>query len=282
MLLAPTPSAMRAMLQLCDNFACDLHIVFNAAKSKCMYMGPKLKSSCSLPEFLVGGSVIDFVDEWPHLGHIISSNGNDRADIMSKRNVLCQQINNVLCFFRGRDPITKLALMKAYCSSFYGAVLWDLAHRSVQEVCTVWRKGLRRTWTLPHNTHCNLLPLLCDMLPLMDELSSRCAKFIVNALDSDNELVSFVARHGVYFGRMLSPIGRNAHFCCSRYGRQLNDIASVSKIFVRAYVQHHQSPDVFYTARCLLELLYIKHGYLHMNFFSHDELKCAIFYMSTG
>jgi len=45
--------------------------------------------------------------------------------------------------------------------------------------------------------------LLCDMLPLMDELSCQCAKFIANALDSDSNVVSYVARHGIYYGRMF-------------------------------------------------------------------------------
>jgi len=109
--------------------------------------------------------------------------------------------------------------MKAYCSSFYGSVLWYLANASIRDVCIVWRKGLRRIWDLPHNTHCNLRLLLCDTLPLMDELICSCATFITNVLDSDNDAVSYVARHGVYFSRMLSPIGRNALFsCCLRYG----------------------------------------------------------------
>jgi len=34
-----------------------------------------------------------------------------------------------------------------------------------------------------------------------------------------------MTRSGVYYGRMLSPIGRNASFCFSRYG--------VTKDFVR-------------------------------------------------
>jgi len=97
---------------------------------------------------------IEFVDKWPHLGHIISATRDDKVDIMSKRNTLCQHINNVLCFFASRDPITKLKLMKAYCNSFYGSVLWDLANASIRDVCIVWRKGLTLIWDLPHNTHC--------------------------------------------------------------------------------------------------------------------------------
>ena len=176
-LLAPTPKAMRELLQLCDSVAGDLRVIFNAAKSKCLAIGPKLKTPYAVPQFQIGGKIVEFVDEWPHLGHIISTTADDKMDIISKKRVVCQQINNVLCFFRGRDPITKLALMKAYCSSFYGAVLWDLTHPSIHEVCVVWRKGLRRAWDLPHSTHCDLLPLLCDSLPLMDELSCRSAVY---------------------------------------------------------------------------------------------------------
>ena len=75
-----------------------------------------------LREFHIGGTAIEFVEKWPHLDHIISVTGDDKADIISKRSASCQQINNVLYFFESRDPITKLSLMKAYCGSFYGSI----------------------------------------------------------------------------------------------------------------------------------------------------------------
>jgi len=198
-----------------------------------------------------------------------------------KRNTLCQHINNVLRFFASRDPITKLKLMKAYCIVFmvlFCGIWLMLSYVTFAH----WRKGLRRIWDQPHNTHCNLLPLLCDMLPLMDELSCRCATFTTNVLDSDDDAVSYVAQHGVYFSRMLSPIGRNALFCCLlRYGVLLKNVASMKKVFVRGYVRYAQSPDVIHTARCLLELLYVKHGYSSLSLFSRDELVYAISYLST-
>ena len=40
-----------------------------------------------------------YVNEWSHLGHIISANCDDKSDIISRRNTLCGQINNVLCYF---------------------------------------------------------------------------------------------------------------------------------------------------------------------------------------
>ena len=164
-----------------------------------------------------------------HLGHTISVTCDDRSEIMKKRSMLCGQINSVLCFFSKRDPIIKLSLLKSYCSSFYGCVLWDLSHSCINDFCVIWRKGLRRVWDLPHNTHSNLLSPLCGSLPLMDEISCRNAQFIGNCLKSDCEIVNFIARHGVYFSRMLSPIGRNAQFCSSRFSISLNDIGTVTK-----------------------------------------------------
>jgi len=93
----------------------------------------------NVPHFSIGGHHIAFVDEWPHLGHIITTNRDDKADIISERNTLCGQINNVLCFFGKRDPVTKLSLLRAYCSSFYGSVVWDLSHSSIDAFCAIWR-----------------------------------------------------------------------------------------------------------------------------------------------
>ena len=108
-----------------------------------------------------------------------------------------------------------------------------------------------------------------------------CNIKLTNVLDSDNDAVSYAARHGVYFSRTLSPIGRNAFFCCLRYGVQLQNIASIKKFVVRGYVRYSQSLDVIHTARCLLELLYVKHGYSSLSLFSRDELVYAISYLST-
>ena len=103
---------------------------------------------------------------------------------------------------------------------------------------------LRRVWNLPLNTHSALLPPLCGLLPLMDELACRCATFISGCLHSECEVVSFAARHGVYYSRMSSPIGRNSVFCCSRFGVCLTDIARISKSFVwHCYRSRHVLPQ---------------------------------------
>ena len=105
--------------------------------------------------------------------------------------------------------------MQQYCCDFYRSVLWDLSHPSVDDVCTARRKGTRRAWGLPSRTHCDLLAPVSRALPLLDELVSRSVRFLVNCLNSDNNIVKFTAAYGIYYARIYSPLGRNAQFCCS-------------------------------------------------------------------
>jgi len=47
--------------------------------------------------------------------------------------------------------------------------VWYLQNPYVESVCTAWHKGLRRAWGLPADTHCALLPILSNSLPVIDE-----------------------------------------------------------------------------------------------------------------
>ena len=88
-----------------------------------------------------------------------------------------------------------------------------MSHNTLDSICVAWRKGLRRTLSqtlsLPFCTHSRLVSPICDFLPLRDELVCRCASFISKCLLKDNGAVRALARNGVYFMRMLSPIN-----CC--------------------------------------------------------------------
>jgi len=99
----------------------------------------------------------------------------------------------------------------------------------------------------------------------MDEVACRCATFISGCLDSDGDVVNFVARHGVYFTIMLSPIGRSSLFCCRRFGVRLSAIAHINKSFVRAHYRSQVTVSYGRSVYLLLELLFVKFGYLSVS-----------------
>jgi len=128
-LMAPSIRAMRQMLKLCEQYAKDFDVLFNANKSKCIISHPHSKhivhSNTTAISFYICGKKIDVVDKWPHLGHIVSKDGDDRSDILNRRGSFIGQANNVICWFGKLDCRVKTKLLKAYCSSFYGSELWD-------------------------------------------------------------------------------------------------------------------------------------------------------------
>ena len=58
--------------------------------------------------------------------------------------------------------------------------------------------------------------------PLYDEMNKRLLSFVCKCLMSDSELVNFVARYAVWYGHMMSPLGRNVFHCCRRYGADID------------------------------------------------------------
>ena len=81
MLLALTAMAMQHMLGICDHYALEYSILFNPKKSKCISIGLCYDYSSPkkhLPVFFIAESVVDYVNSWPHLGHIISNAGDNR------------------------------------------------------------------------------------------------------------------------------------------------------------------------------------------------------------
>ena len=53
--------------------------------------------------------------------------------------------------------VITMNLLMSYYSSYYGAELWDFGNKSINDVCVTWRKGLRRVWGIPMDTHSDLL-----------------------------------------------------------------------------------------------------------------------------
>ena len=105
---------------------------------------------------------IKYVKEWQHLGNIIETSQSDSTCIINRRNKAIGQINDILCYFGKLDSIAKTKLLYAYCSSFYGSVLWDLQRTEIQRICSAWRIALRRIWRVPRSTHSNIVAALSD------------------------------------------------------------------------------------------------------------------------
>ena len=73
-LIAPSPSAMRTMLSICNKFTVSSEVCFNTLKSKCIIIRPKNERYCTLyhyrnvhmTSFQINDKGKEFVDRYKH------------------------------------------------------------------------------------------------------------------------------------------------------------------------------------------------------------------------
>ena len=123
-----------------------------------------------------------------HLGHLVGNyaNGADiersLRDFYGKVSLTCAQ------FYRIESKV-RYELFRTYCMSVYGSQLWDYSLKETELFYVAWRKSIRRMLCLPQRTHCSLLPLICQDLPIDCQLHKRFLNFVHSLIHSSNTCV---------------------------------------------------------------------------------------------
>ena len=123
-ILAPCPSALRKLLNICTVYAASNDILFNETKTKCMCFKPKCFRNLCIPKISFKGEDLDFVDHHKYLGIIISDDLTDLRDIKRYTKGLYGRGNMLVQLFKNCSDVVKNFLFRTYCSSIYGCMLW--------------------------------------------------------------------------------------------------------------------------------------------------------------
>ena len=213
-LLAPTRVALKAMLQICDQFASEYDILFNAEKSKYLLFNPNRKVSNSSINWK--DQVMTACSDETHLGTPIGTTNNANALLVKKS--LCEfytRFNYVFKKFHHCDLRVKYALFKSLCMSVYGSQLWDYSARTCDMFFVAWRKAIRRLLKVPSRTHNVLLPLIVNDAPVEAQLHKRFIKFFHKALRSGNDCTRTCAQ--LALNTSHSSVSNSVHFLCQLY-----------------------------------------------------------------
>ena len=93
-----------------------------------------------------------------------------------------------------------------------------------------------------------LLPAISGRILTLDAIYRRATSFIKKCLCSDSISVSATTRYSVYFGRVCSPLGRNAFSCCTRFGFGLDKLPSTDNGILRNVVVNNTDAETRDTA----------------------------------
>ena len=99
--------------------------------------------------------------------------------------------------FRYCNSTVLYKLFKSYCMSLYVSLLWDYEHSSVNIFYTAWRKCIRLLFKIPYNTHCDLLPTICDDLSVEQQMYKRIMKFVKTSICSPSKAVRICMQHAI-------------------------------------------------------------------------------------
>lgn len=207
-LLAPSPSALRLMLRTCSDFAQHHSLTFNATKTQLIKFSRC--SSLSTAEFTFCGHKLAFSEHVTHLGHILSGNLTDDADIASIKKDMCQKANYMLYTFAPCDPFTKSRLLESFCMTLYGSALWPSSSAALRLLEVAFNNIVRKIWSLPHHCHTAPLHLLVGIPSIFNTVLSRSGKLIVSALRSASPVVMDVFTDCINL--VYTSAGYNLHY----------------------------------------------------------------------
>ena len=116
-ILSPSAKGLQMLLGICEEFAIRHDIVFNTTKTVCMIVNPPSLKINGYPIMRLQNDELGFVNEFCYLGHIISHDLSDNADIEQQRRKLSVRGNILLRNYNFCEKGTKIQLFKSYCSS---------------------------------------------------------------------------------------------------------------------------------------------------------------------
>ena len=82
----------------------------------------------SFPEFCATGKIMDYVTSFKYLGHIISSNNNDDADIQSEVSNMFIRTKILSRKFHKCSLAVKSVLFRSYCICMHDVASWSIYH----------------------------------------------------------------------------------------------------------------------------------------------------------
>jgi len=96
------------------------------------------------PQFSLGTNLVQFVKEFKYLGHMITDNLTDYADIQREVHNLFVRTNILRRRFYKCSMAVKCVLFKTYCICLYNAALWSMYNKgSLRKLSSCYNKCVK-------------------------------------------------------------------------------------------------------------------------------------------
>jgi hypothetical protein len=211
LLLAPSRDALQEMITNCSDVARELNLTFSThddprkSKTKCMAF---LKKERNLKNITLNGKDLPWVKTTKHLGCKITDEcGSLKGDLMEKRAVYINKVNELTQEFHYAHPSTKVRINNIFNSYFFGSSLWDLFGKEAIRLEKTWNVSQRIMLGLPRQSHRYFIEPLSSTRHIRFALLERYIKFVKSIAASEKMLLRKIFRSVKRDCR--SPTGEN-------------------------------------------------------------------------
>ena len=213
-ILAPSISALKSIIIICESFAVESKLEFNCNKSEVVIFSKNEYIRNSKPRILLSNKILTVSKSYKHLGVTVSNKSDivDYNEIINEIKIKCNVIKSE---FYNQNHQVKVKLFNSQCMSLYGCPLWDLDSADFRRLEVTWRKCCRSLLSLPWRTHNVLIPEIMNSKPIDCIVHNRFINFMRKGLVSENCLVNFMFKNSLTCP--LSMIKRKLNTVLSKY-----------------------------------------------------------------
>ena len=189
-LMSPSLKGLQKMVDISVDYASKHDIIYDGSKSQSVIF-PTIINRHTERHIIIGGERLQNVNDAVHLGHHVSAKNKD-CMLQSAISQFWRSFNIFRSDFGKLHPDIQCELFKTYCSSFYGAPLWNINSKCFRQLCAAWRKCLRKIWRVHQMTHCDIITLVSRCKPIEIGIQQRFCKFAANIFQNGSPVLQTI------------------------------------------------------------------------------------------
>ena len=273
LLMAPSIDGLQDMIKTCERYAMSHNLTYSThpepkkCKTKCL---ASLKKDRDLRHMKLNGMDLPWVKSSKHLGCTIEQNIlKMKKDLMEKRAIYINRVNELTQEFHFAHPLTKVKLNNIFNSYFYGSSLWDHFTAEATRLEKSWNVSQRIMLKLPRNSHQYFVEPLSRSPHIKFSLCERFLKFIESIACSEKTAIRNMLKFVKYDCR--SSTGSNLRNMMLLAGKTSVDETTSGCFKHQVYKEVPEGEQ--WRIAFAQEMIEIVSGNMYVESFGRDELE---------
>ena len=216
-----------------------LNLLMNKDKSKCLIF-ENSRYGVQIEELKLGNDILENVNDYKYLGHVIERNLKDVKDVQYRLNQFYARFNSTFRKFKNVSIETFMYLFSAYCLPDYGLALWngcDVFNQHIFNVFEIaFHRALKRIAGVPAMYSNHDVADYCKQLLFKHYVTFIQCRYFKRIFNSNNRMIK-ICLPFLMEGYLKNSLTKNLH---KTYSVDLNE-NDLDIIHARiSWVQRHE------------------------------------------